>query len=235
MAKSDYMPPDDPGKAALFLHVAATVPGFFTRLGIGPTTSQILGQAADAAAFDYAIRAQRVIISAGQEATAAKNRLRDGDPDRPALAVNIAFPTTPGTAPTAVAPGVVARFRLFVAWLGGLPGFGEDIAEALRITGAEQAAADLGAVKPVLPLEMRGGHVFIDWDWGGHSKDLDGLEIQVDRGTGTYTTLTIDMRPGYLDTEPMPATSAVWKYKAIYRKDDARVGLWSDVAAIPVG
>ena len=41
--------------------------------------------------------------------------------------------------------------------------------------------------------------------------------------------------PGYLDTEPLPATSAVWKYKGIFRKDDQRVGLWSDVAAIPVG
>ena len=56
----------------------------------------------------------------------------------------------------------------------------------------------------------------------------------MDRGTG-FVLLTMDTRPGYLDTEPLPATSAVWKYKGICRKDDARVGLWSDVAAISVG
>ena len=235
MAKSDYMPPNDTGKGALFLHVAVTLPTFFTRLAISPATTQVMAQAADAAAFDYTLRGQQVIIAAGQEATAAKNRLRDGDPEKPNLAVNLAFPATPGVAPTAVTPGVVTRFRLFVAFLNGLTGFAEDIAQALKITGAEQPGADLAAVKPVLPLEMRGGLVFIDWSWGGHSADLDGLEIQVDRGTGTYTLLTIDTRPGYLDTEPMPATAGRWKYKGIFRKDDARVGLWSDVAETPVG
>ena len=35
---------------------------------------------------------------------------------------------------------------------------------------------------------------------------------------------------------PLPAagTSAVWKYKAIYRLNDAQVGQWSDVATIGV-
>ena len=184
MPKDDFMPNDETGKAALFLHVAATLPTFFTRLSIGPTTTQVMGQAADALAFDYAVRAQRILIAAGQEATAAENRLRDGDPERPALAVNITFSTPPGTVPTAVVPGVVARFRLFVTWLNGLTGFGEDIAQALRITGAVQAGVDLATVKSILPLRLQDAHVFVDWGWGGHGKDLDALEIQVDRGTG---------------------------------------------------
>ena len=71
--------------------------------------------------------------------------------------------------------------------------------------------------------------------WGGHDANLDALEIHVDRGTGAFTLLTIDLHPGYLDTEPMHANSAVWKYKGIDRSHDARVGMWSDVAAIPVG
>ena len=46
-------------------------------------------------------------------------------------------------------------------------------------------------------------------------------------------------RADYLDTAPLPApgTSAVWKYKAIYRLGDdpaRRDGQWSDVVSIPV-
>ena len=235
MAKDDYVPREDPVFAALLLHVAATLPTFFNRLGIGPTTSQVMAQAADALAFDYSVRCQRILIAGGKEATAAKNRLRDGDPERPALAVNTNFPSAPGAVPTAVTPGVEARFRLFVAWLKGLAGFGDDIAEALKIVGAQLAMPDVTLAKPLLPLRVAGGHVHIDWTWRGYRRAVDGLEIQVDRGTGTFTLLTIDMRPGFEDPEPIPANSAVWKYKAIFRKNDQRVGVWSDVAAIPVG
>ncbi len=64
---------------------------------------------------------------------------------------------------------------------------------------------------------------------------MEACEILVDRGTGIFVALTIDSRSGYVDTEPMPATSGRWKYKAIFRKDDQRVGQWSDVAEIAVG
>ena len=64
-------------------------------------------------------------------------------------------------------------------------------------------------------------------------------EILVDRGTGTFSFLAFHTIPDYLDTAPLPApgTSAVWKYKAIYRLGDdpaARDGQWSDVVSIPV-
>ncbi len=235
MPKNDYMPTDDRSKADLFLHVAATMSTFYNRLGLVPSTPQLLIQAADATAFDYMLRAQQVVLAAAKEATATKNRLRDGDPARPGLAANVAFPSSPGAIPTAVTPGVVARFRVFVDFLRGLAGFGPDVAAALRITGAQQSGPDMATLKPVLPLLLQGGHVFIDWGWGGYGTDLDAVEIQVDRGGGTFAMLTIDTRPGYLDTEPMPATPGRWKYKAIFRQDDARVGLWSDVAEVAVG
>ena len=41
--------------------------------------------------------------------------------------------------------------------------------------------------------------------------------------------------PNYIDTQPFPATAAKWKYRAIYRLKDARVGLWSAVSEITVG
>jgi hypothetical protein len=42
--------------------------------------------------------------------------------------------------------------------------------------------------------------------------------------------------PDHTDTQPLPAAgqSALWKYKAIYRQGDDRVGQWSGVVNIPV-
>jgi hypothetical protein len=64
---------------------------------------------------------------------------------------------------------------------------------------------------------------------------MASVEIQADRGTG-FVFLAIDTIPNYTDTAPMPAAgqSVLWKYKAIYRQGDDRVGQWSDVVSIPV-
>ena len=57
----------------------------------------------------------------------------------------------------------------------------------------------------------------------------------VDRGDGKgFVTLTLDSTPDYLGTMPFPAAAAKWTYKAIYRLEDQRVGLWSDEANITV-
>ena len=40
--------------------------------------------------------------------------------------------------------------------------------------------------------------------------------------------------PGYTDSTPFPATAALWKYKAIFRAGDQRVGQWSDEVSITV-
>jgi hypothetical protein len=45
----------------------------------------------------------------------------------------------------------------------------------------------------------------------------------------------VDTTPNYVDTQPFPATKAVWSYKAIYRADDAQVGQWSQVVTVAVG
>jgi len=55
-----------------------------------------------------------------------------------------------------------------------------------------------------------------------------------DRGTG-FVFLGIDTVPDYTDTQTLPAgQSALWKYKAIYRLNDERVGQWSDVVSVAV-
>lgn len=47
--------------------------------------------------------------------------------------------------------------------------------------------------------------------------------------------LTYDTTPGYIDTAAQPATLTKWKYRAIYRVDDARFGLWSAEVSVTVG
>lgn len=173
-------------------------------------------------------------MAAGQESTTAKNRLRDGDSLDPVTPVVVAFPTAPGGVPVAVTPGVVNRFRAFANWTKNLPGYTDVIGEALKLVGEQAPLADLSTVKPTLPLKISGGRVEIDWIWGGLRRQVDAIEIHVDRGDGVWQLLTIDSRPGYVDTEPF-AGPAKWKYKAIWREDDQRVGLWSDVAEIRVG
>ncbi len=246
MAKQDYMPITDQDKAALFIHVRTNLPGFFTRLSITAATAQVVTQSNDALAFDFLCTTQRAIIASGQEATNAKNRLRDGDPISPNTTVPLTFPpppsipTNPPGAPPpappafgAVTPGVVTRFRNFVKWVRALPGYAQDIGEALRIIGDESTDADPATLKPTLPLTITGGHVRIGWKWDGLSGQVDALEIHVDRGTG-FVLLTVDTRPTYIDTEPFPAAGGKWKYKGIFRKDDQRVGQWSDVSEISV-
>jgi hypothetical protein len=45
----------------------------------------------------------------------------------------------------------------------------------------------------------------------------------------------MDTTPGYTDTQPFPATSTVWLYRAIYQVNDARVGVWSQSVSVAVG
>ena len=94
MAKQDYMPITDQDKAALFIHVRTNLPGFFTRLSITAATAQVVTQSNDALAFDFLCTTQKAIIATSQEATNAKNRLRDGDPMSPSP-----FPRRPAFPP----------------------------------------------------------------------------------------------------------------------------------------
>jgi hypothetical protein len=73
------------------------------------------------------------------------------------------------------------------------------------------------------------GQVEIQWVKG----DSDGVRIEVDRGTSTWTFLAVDTVPHYTDTAPITA-AANWKYRAMYIIADEPVGQWSDVASIAV-
>ncbi len=111
---------------------------------------------------------------------------------------------------------------------------GDALCADLRIHGTGDTPPDFNVLSPVLDLVLSGNIIKVGWGWEGHGKWLDQCEIQVDRGQG-WQMLTYDTTPGYNDTQPHPATLTQWKYRAIYRVDDAQVGQWSPVVTIAVG
>jgi hypothetical protein len=65
-----------------------------------------------------------------------------------------------------------------------------------------------------------------------NAKSFSGRE----RGDGKgFTPLAYDTTPGYVDTQPFPATPVKWTYQAIYRVGDSRVGQRSKPASVTVG
>lgn len=98
---------------------------------------------------------------------------------------------------------------------------------------AENNPAVLSEAKPVLDVTLVAGRPRIDWEKQG----MDAIEIHVKRDAdSSFALLAVDTIPDYDDTAalPAPGQSAVWKYKAIYRLGDERVGQWSDEVSIVV-
>lgn len=187
------------------------------------------GQAADTDYFAHALACQQICDQCSQQWTAWKVIIRNGGDTGTPPEEDI-FPP----AVTPVAPGIERRFRDLVKFIKAHPAYNHAIGEALGIEGDVQSGPDFSIFKPELRLIRSGGHVLVIWGWQGQAAFLDMLEIHVDRGGG-YQLLTYDTTPDYLDTTPAPTPAAVWKYKAIYRVGDQRVGQWSDLVSITVG
>jgi hypothetical protein len=116
------------------------------------------------------------------------------------------------------------------------PGYTEAIGQDLGIIGSAHNAPDFATLQPAISALVAASAVEIGWGWQGYGAFLDQLEIQVDRGDGAgWVMLTYDTTPCYNDTAPHPAALTKWKYRAIYRVGDLRVGLWSNEVSVTVG
>ena len=233
MAKSDYMPNDDGGKASLFVLFRDNIGVQLAALGIPAADPDIAQQAADASRFRAIVDFCGNMQNAAQSWTAEKNYERDGGDTAPA---GQTVPVLPAGFPAAVPAGIVTRFRALVKRVKAAKNYSPAIGQALGIEGSVQGAPDLTTIQAILTLTLMGNAVLVGWGWQGFSAFLDMLEIQVDRGDGKgWVFLTYDTTPNYTDTFPLPATPTKWKYRAIYRVGDAQVGVWSDVKEIVVG
>jgi len=221
------MPRTDAEKCDWYENFGLKLPTYATALDITP--AELASVAADRAAWDYICKTSNLWDNFSKDWNAYKAAARQGNASGVSGAVPV--PPTVGTPPPVVAPDIFGRTSQFVVRLKKHRNCTEAIGEDLDIIGAEQVI-DLNAMKPVLKLGLQAGHPNVGWK----KQEMDGLEIHVDRGTGTFALLAFDTEPDYLDTAPLPAAgaSAVWKYKAIYRLHDQPVGQWSDVASISV-
>ena len=143
---------------------------------------------------------------------------------------------TPGGLP-AVVPveeGALERIFATVQVIKEAEGYSAEIGQDLGIIGSAVTPPDLNLIVPDLSAMVTATHVFLKWGWGGWSDWLDMCEIQVDRGNG-WETLMFDSDPNFKDLTPFPASPAKWKYRAIYRAGESRVGQWSPEVTVNVG
>jgi hypothetical protein len=208
---------------------------FNTNLGayagvLGLSSAQTGDSAADSTYLNYILQCQQAMQNGAQQWTVWKDLARDGG-TMPATGAPAALTLPPPVA--AVDPGIEVRFRALVQLIKASPAYNESMGEALGIEGAMQTGPDLTTVQPAISAVISGGTVNVKWGWQGNVAYLDICEIQVDRGSG-FALLTFDTTPGYTDTQPFPAAPAKWTYKAIYRVNDAQVGLWSNPVTITV-
>lgn len=231
MPKSDYVSQNDAAFSAQMQTFKTNIGAYATTLGVSP--AQVTAQAADADYFAYALACQQTMQNGSQQWTAWKNLMRGGGtPPSTGTPVAPVFPTSV----TAVPLGIEVRFRALAKQIKANANYNVAIGDALGIEGSVQSGPDLSTIQPQFDVIVRGGQVFLDWDWQGYSQFLDTCELQVDRGAGQgFILLAEDTTPGYTDTAPFPATPTKWTYRAIYRVADARVGQWSNPVSVTVG
>jgi hypothetical protein len=227
--KDRYLPNTDKTKLPWLKNLETKAPVYTTVLDITP--AELTSLSDDRKMFEYIIyNMLDAYETKKQDITQFKNIMRDGPLGTPSPAVPAA-PTLP-VAPTAVAAGIFPRIALFVKRLKSHPNYTKNIGEDLGIEGAEQTIDPL-SLKPVLKAVLDVGRPLIKWKKGV----TDSIDIYVDRNlSDDYVYLANDMEPDYLDTFPLPSgvTSAIWRYKAIYRIGDDQVGQYSDPVSITV-
>jgi len=228
MPTSYFLPSDDGGKADLLDHLAATLPKYADLFTLSAEALAI--RQADAFAFRYALHTANDMQAYAQHSTVFKNLLRDGGDGSGDWPLP---PTVSQPVPSAVAPGIIPRLTALAAWLKAQPNYTQAIGQDLWLVGSTQVI-EPSTWKPTLSIQSQAGHPVIGWTKG----KATALEIWIDRNDGNgFVLLTISTAPNTTDNSPLPApgTSALWKYKAIFRLRDEPVGQWSDGVSVTVG
>jgi hypothetical protein len=220
------IPRDDAGRLSLLRHLNATLPGMADLLGVPADLLARLDQAT--ASFGFALDYQTALKNAAEGAVALKLAVRDG-PVTGALAVHPVTLPTPPAGP--LFEDVYSFLVELIAFIKAQTHYTDAIGQTLNILALKAPAVDLDSVQPVLSYKFVNDQPYLDWAKAG----MEALEIEADRGNG-FTLMTIDSHPGHLDTAPLPpaGTTALWRYRGIYRQKDQRVGQWSAVLEVAV-
>ena len=229
MAKQYFLPTTDLAKLAWLQNFASKIAGYAVKYNL--STAEVDDVVAGALYYAYWLNGLNLTDEYKKKFTQFKNELRDGIPAGASPSV-VPAPPTLGVAPTAVAPGIFFRAVAIANVIKSKSNYTNADGVDLGIEGAE-LTTDPNEMQVAFTIRLAaGGHPELVWKKLG----MDGIEIYVDRGTGTFAFLALDTIPNYTDTHALPAAgaTAIWKYKAIYRLDDEQAGQWSDVVSVTV-
>jgi hypothetical protein len=233
MKRNNYYPIPQPAQVIWLANFANKLPAIAILLGL--TSAQSDAAVADCLWLIYVMQswlpASRTWALAG---TAAANDAQTGN--------GLSLMVLPVFTAPALPAGVGAVFNGALPRIFGLVQFIRDggkcsdvNAADLGIVGTAMAGPDMTTIQPVIYVSIMGTQVIVKWGWGGNGAFLDSCQIEVDRNDGKgYVLLTIDTTPGYTDTQPFPAVSTKWTYRACYRVGDLMVGVWSQEASVMV-
>jgi hypothetical protein len=200
---------------------------------INLSAAEVAEVKSDSSSFAYVIDLQNRVKQHSKDWTSYKNLLRSSTKkvNLGATPVWVLPPVPPATA-TADISGrtakLIQRIKNHTAYTEAI---GHDL--GIESINATASPADYAAMKPALKIHLVAGQPILQWVKG----DADGIEIHKAEGnSGEYKFLDLDMHPHFADKAPLPANgqSVVWKYKAIYRLGDERIGLWSDEVSVSV-
>jgi hypothetical protein len=217
--------------AALLSNFSGKIDNYSGLLGL--STAEVAEVKSDSTNFAYVIDVQNRIKLHSKDWTSYKNLLRSS-----IKKVNLgATPAwvPPTTTPLGITADISGRTAKLIQRIKNHAAYTEAIGHDLGIVAitANASPADYAAMKPALKIHLVAGQPILQWVKG----DADGIEIHKAEGnSGEYKFLDLDMHPHFADKAPLPANgqSVVWKYKAIYRLGDERIGLWSDEVSVSV-
>jgi len=229
MSKQHFLPKADLERQKWLQNISTKLGIYAGKYNVLP--DEVADTVAGSAFFDYLMNNRNQVNEFATKLTAYKNESMNGVPAGADASIFPAFPVFE-PAPATVEPGIFKRALAIAKRIKDNKNY--TIADGNDL-GLEGSIITLNPEeqKPVIKLRLiAGGHPEVVWTKQG----MDAIEIYVDRGTGTFEFLAVDSYPNYTDTAPLPAagSSAIWKYKSIYRYGDVQAGLWSDVVSITV-
>ena len=224
----DILPRTNTEMAAWFLHFASKIEAHAPALSV--SAADVAALKADAAMVDWTLRVLPSLRASGQQFTAFKEDLLDGQTGGAPCAAPAAPTFSPP--PAAVPAGAIARTRARAQRIKKSPGYTEAIGRDLEIispTAADIAADDTS--KPTFrATPLPHSEVRLDWVKGRHS----GVVIQGKRAGDTdWVDLGKDNYSPYVDGRSAltASTSETRQYRARYLDKDDEVGAWSDVVS----
>ena len=233
MKRNSYFPIRVADQIIWLVNFCNKLPGHSTALGL--TAAQRDAGVADACWLVYVLQAWLPAVRAWSlSCTDAAKEAQSGD-GTAAMVLPVFTAPAPPAGVMPVAPGALERTFALVQLIKDGGKCTETIGTDLGVIGEATTLPDLNAAQPKFKAKQTAEGVLLNWGWGGLGEFLDMIEIQVDRDGQGWKSLAHDSTPGYLDTFPIPAAPARWKYRAIYRVGDAQVGLWSSEVSIMVG